>query len=103
MIWIVTRHTGAYQWVKEETELGQNTFENFTKVKTFDPTVIQDGDTVVGILPMHLACSVCSAGGRYFAITMDVPKNKRGSDLTVGQMKKFGAKLIEYRVHYGKQ
>ena len=86
----VTRHQGAIDWAIE------NGYQAAEKVSHFGSEVIEEGDTVLGVLPIHLACEVVSKGGRYFHLQMDVPAEARGKEFTAEDMKNYGATLQEY-------
>ena len=62
------------------------------------PTSIRPSDVVIGALPVHLVAEVCARGGRYLHLTMNVPPEARGRELTADDMKQFGARLEEYKV-----
>ena len=63
-----------------------------------DPQIIQAGDTVIGTLPIHLAAQVCARGGRYLHLSMEIPEEARGRELTVADLRQFGARLEAYQV-----
>jgi len=90
--YLVTRHVGAVEW------LAAQGFANVNHIPHFDPAQIQPGDQVVGTLPVHLAATVCGHGGRYYHLTLDIPAEARGRELTANDMRQFGARLEEYVV-----
>ncbi|WPL17218.1 putative CRISPR-associated protein, family [Thiorhodovibrio winogradskyi] len=63
-----------------------------------DPEIVQPGDLVAGSLPVNLAAEVCERGGRYLNLSLQLPANLRGVELSVEQMRACGACLEEYRV-----
>lgn len=71
--YLITRHPGARQWVQEE-------------------------GIVVGSLPVNLAAAVCARGGRYFHLSLELPLDWRGRELSPDDMRRFGARLEEFRV-----
>ena len=56
------------------------------------------GDVVIGTLPVHIVAEICARGGRYLHLTLDVPPQARGRELTADDMERFGARLEEYEV-----
>lgn len=88
----VSRHAGAIAWVMSK---GIKVDEVLSHL---DISCIEKGDVVVGILPVHLAEQVCSRGGRYLALTVDLPEDVRGSELTMENMNNYNANLHEYKV-----
>ena len=92
MIYFISRHKGALEWAQ------RNGFENAEVIAHFDPSVVRGGDIVIGTLPVHLAGQVCGKGGRYFHLSMSVPADRRGTEISADDMDEFGACLQEFRV-----
>ena len=90
--WFVTRHEGAREWAQRRG------IANVQMVSHLDTAAIRPGDVVIGTLPVHLAAEVCARGGRYWHLTMDVPSEARGRELTADDMERFGARLEEFEV-----
>jgi CRISPR-associated protein Csx16 len=88
----ITRHPGAREWA------GRQGFEIDQLVEHLDPADIRAGDTVLGSLPVNLAAEVCGRGGRYFHLTLPLPPEWRGRELSADDMERFGARLEEFRV-----
>jgi hypothetical protein len=45
-----------------------------------------------------LAAEVCTRGARFFNLSLDVPPEARGRDLSADDMERFGVRLEEYDV-----
>lgn len=90
--YFVTRHPGALDWAAGE---GLAVDVMLTHL---DPETIQPGDTVIGTLPIHLAAQVCQRGGRYLHLSLEIPPEQRGRELTAADLRPFGARLEAYRV-----
>lgn len=88
----VSRHPGALEWAAGE---GLTVDAVITHL---DPETIQPGDVVIGTLPIHLAARVCERGGRYLHLSLDLPPEQRGRELSATDLRRFGARLEEYRV-----
>lgn len=88
----VTRHPGAREWARNQG------FEIDVLVDHLDPATVRTGDQVLGSLPVNLAAEVCARGGRYFHLTLVLPAEWRGWELSAGDMERFGAKLEEFFV-----
>jgi len=89
--YFVTRHKGAVAWAKEqglEVEL----------LDHLDVEKLKAGDTVLGTLPVSIAAEVCALGCRYFHLTLNMPPELRGRELTAQDMDACGAVLEEYDV-----
>jgi len=96
-VWFVTRHPGAREWAAQ-----QGLHVDFF-VEHLDPSQVSPGDTVIGTLPLHLAAAVCEAGARLLHLSMDVPPDRRGQELTAEEMAAFGARLEEMTVTRSEQ
>ena len=88
----VSRHPGALDWAAGEGLTVDRV------VAHLDPETIQPGDVVIGTLPIHLAARVCERGGRYLHLSLELPPDWRGRELSAADLRRFGARLEEYRV-----
>lgn len=88
----VTRHPGALEWAEQQG------VEFDHHVAHLDPAAVQPGDTVIGSLPVHLAAQVCSRGGRYLNLSLDLPGKLRGRELDARTLVECGARLEEFKV-----
>lgn len=85
--WFISRHPGAIAWAAQQgLRIDQHTSH-------LDTTHIQRGDTVIGTLPVHLAAAVCSQGGRYFNLSLDLPAHWRGRELSAQELHACNARL----------
>ena len=95
--WFVTRHEGAKEWARRRGIRARF-------VDHLDVEAIRLGDVVMGVLPVSLAAEVCDRGARFFHLSVEVPPELRGRELTADEMERLGAELIEYEVRCkGKQ
>lgn len=90
--YLITRHPGAKQWAEEEGIIVDQLIDHL------DMAIVRPGDIVIGTLPVNLAAEVCARGGRYFHLSLDLPPEWRGRELTAEDMRGFGARIEEYRV-----
>lgn len=90
--YLITRHSGAIEWV------GRQGVRVDKLIAHLDPELIQAGDVVIGTLPVQLAAEVCSRGGRFFNLTLDVPPQFRGRELSADDLEVFGARLEAFEV-----
>jgi CRISPR-associated protein Csx16 len=88
----VTRHPGAVEWAARH---GLNVDR---KVVHLEPGDIQPGDVVIGSLPVHLAAAVCARGGQYFNLSLNLPEEARGRELTADDLDRYGARLERFHV-----
>ena len=89
--YFITRHKGAVNWAKQRGIDAQ-------LVRHLDTAMIRQGDKVLGTLPVAIAADVCARGGRYFHLTLKIPEDRRGDELSAADMENFGAELGEYFV-----
>ncbi len=88
----ISRHPGALDWATGEGIAVD------ARLAHLDPETIQPGDVVIGTLPIHLAARVCERGGRYLHLSLELPPEQRGRELSAADLRRFGARLEEYRV-----
>ena len=88
----ITRHPGAKDWAEQEG------FHIDELIEHLEVSSVQPGDRVLGSLPVNLAAKVCARGGRYFHLSLSLPQEWRGRELTADDMRRFGAGLEEFRV-----
>ena len=93
---IVTRHTATVEWIKS-TLLPS---DEVSVVAHYAPGMEDSFDYVVGILPMNYVADmyVRNPKIRYYQVSMEVPEEFRGKELTIEQMDKFHASLVPYYV-----
>lgn len=88
----VSRHPGAREWAAAEGVAVD------AAIAHLDPETVQPGDVVIGTLPIHLAARVCQRGGRYLHLSLELPPEWRGRELSAADLHRFGARLEAYRV-----
>lgn len=59
---------------------------------------MMDCSTVIGSLPVNLAAVVCQRGGRYLNLSVALPAELRGKELSADQLDQHGARLEEFRI-----
>lgn len=89
--WIITRHNGAIEWLKNHGIEGQH-------VSHLDIEQVSPGDTVIGTLPVNLAAKVCALQVHYWHLSLEVPFTWRGQELTAEQMDECGAALTIFHL-----
>jgi len=90
--WFVTRHPGAVEWAQRKG------LQIDRHVAHLDPASIAPGDTVIGVLPVNLAARVCERGARYFNLSLDLPAEARGRELSAEELEAYGAQIEGYEV-----
>lgn len=90
--YFITRHPGALEWAAQEGLTGAECIAHL------DLAHIGPGDRVIGTLPVNLAAEVCAKGARYLHLSLRLPAEARGTELSAEEMRRYGASLREYRI-----
>ncbi|MBK7542974.1 MAG: CRISPR-associated protein Csx16 [Candidatus Competibacteraceae bacterium] len=88
----ISRHPGALAWAAEEGIVVDR------QLAHLDAETVQPGDVVIGTLPVNLAARVCERGGRYLHLSLELPPDWRGRELSAADLRQIGARVREYRV-----
>ncbi len=88
----VSRHAGAVDWLAQQGFVAERTVPHLNLAE------IGAGDIVIGTLPAHLAADICALGARYVNLSLHLPADKRGVELTAADLTAYGAKLEELQV-----
>lgn len=91
-VWFVSRHPGAIEWARRQNL----TVDRW--VAHLDLAAVQPGDIVAGTLPVHLAAAVCARGARYLHLSLALPAEWRGRELSAAELERAGARLDAYDV-----
>lgn len=89
--YFISRHAGAIHWAKQQG------FDVDKQLHHFEPEITQKNDIIIGTLPINLVAEVCLRGGRYFHLSLDLPVEIRGKELSANDMEKYNARLEEYK------
>ncbi len=90
--YFIGRHAGTVAWIKRQPITIDVYKDNF------EPEDIKAGDIVIGTLPVHLAAAVCEKGATFVALTLDIPKEKRGLELTESEVIESNIRLCAFDV-----
>lgn len=91
-VYFITRHPGAVAWARQEgIDVDQ-------VIDHLDVTTIRPGDTIIGTLPVNLAAQVCARGASYLHLSLELPPEMRGKELTVEDMQRLGARLEAFHI-----
>ncbi len=88
----VSRHAGAVLWAKNHGIVVDQ------HVIHLQPEEVGTGDTVIGSLPVHLVAAICQRGAQYINLSMDLPRDLRGRELTAEEMERCAARLESFEV-----
>ncbi len=92
MNYLVSRHPGAIAWCQRQPLAIDAILPHL------DPALICAGDQVIGTLPLPMVAEVQRRGARYLHLSVPVPPELRGQELSAAQLEQLGAFLTEYRV-----
>lgn len=88
----ITRHPGARDWAEARGVAVDRWVDHL------DLDSVAPGDRVLGTLPVHLAAAVCERGARYVHLSLELPADLRGRELTGADMERLGARLEAFEV-----
>jgi len=90
--WFVSRHAGAIGWAKRQGLVIDRW------VAHLDPAAVAAGDTVIGTLPVNLAAEICKRGVRYLHLSLEVPAEWRGRELSADDLQVLAAHIEPFRI-----
>lgn len=91
--WFVSRHPGALHWMQQHGPA----FDHH--VAHLDLAQIQPGDCVIGTLPVNLAAQVCARDAAYWHLSLEMPAEARGRELSAPELLALGATLERFDIH----
>lgn len=90
--YFISRHPGAIEWAaRQRIPVDQHKAH-------LDPAMVQAGDTVIGSLPINLAAQVCAKGAAYWHLSLALPAELRGQELSADDMVRLGARVEQFTV-----
>lgn len=93
--YFITRHPGAIAWAQQQG------IKVDRQIAHLDMNLVKSGDTIIGSLPVNLAAEVCDKGASYIHLSLNVPEEWRGQELTAAQMAECRARLERYELKQG--
>lgn len=90
--YFVSGHQGAHEWARS-----QGLAIDFW-VNHLDINAPQSGDLVVGTLPINLVAVLNARGVRYLHLSLNLPKEWRGEELTAADLHEIDTSLREFLV-----
>jgi CRISPR-associated protein Csx16 len=88
----ITRHPGAIEWANRQQ------FKVDIQIPHLDPAQVQAGDTVIGTLPVNLAAQVCAKDAAYWHLSLALPANQRGQELSADELERLGAHIESFQI-----
>ena len=68
------------------------------RIDHLDPAIVKAGDIVIGSLPVNLAAQVCAAGAAYWHLSLELPAELRGQELSADDLERLGARLEAFDI-----
>jgi len=91
MIYLVTRHNGAIEWLRTKGYDG-------VAEPHLERDQIAGGNLYIGVLPIPMVKEILDAGSRFFLLVLpDLAFGQRGQEMTPEQMDRAGAHLLEVK------
>jgi len=97
---IVSRYPAAISFARSELErAGLLSGEPEVLPHLDESTLSQlgEGDIVAGVLPLPIVARLLGAGVRVFLISLNLPPEARGRELSIEEMRSYGACLLEVK------
>ena len=95
-IYLVSRHQGAVDWMRH---MGHHYDEHLTHLANYE--ALSAGDVVVGSLPINIVADLADHSVTYWHLSLYIPEQLRGVELSAEQLSTLDAKLEEYVVRRG--
>lgn len=91
--YFITRHAGAIQWAKLQQLKFDIHLEHLLNIDELNA-----GDVIIGTLPINLVAQLNERGVRYIHLSLEIPADLRGVELTAEQLQQCKASLEEFAV-----
>ena len=91
-VYFVSRHPGAIAWMKRQNIRVDAWFDHLTAES------VNEGDTVIGVLPIHLVARLCQKNVKFYALTMECSRQQRGQELNDEQLNQMSCHLTRFDV-----
>lgn len=59
---------------------------------------VEEGDTVIGVLPLHAAAKVCEKGAIFLALSIELTEEQRGRELSLQDLESIRCSLRRFDV-----
>ncbi|WP_435101149.1 CRISPR-associated protein Csx16 [Arhodomonas sp. AD133] len=89
--WIVSRHPGAIEWLRRRG------YRDAHHLAHLQWRRVAPGDVVIGNLPISLVAELGRRGIAYYHLTVPLPHERRGRELSADELEQLGACLQRYQ------
>ena len=90
--YFISRHPGAIEWAARQH------MQVDRRIDHLDPAIVRSGDTVIGTLPVNLAAQVCAKGAHYWHLSLGLPAEMRGLELSADDLERLNANIQQFFV-----
>lgn len=94
--YFITRHHGALDWAK-----ATNIDFDIHLTHLSDDILLNAGDIIIGTLPINIVYKINQMGVRYLHLSIEIPADLRGVELSHEQLLQCNASLQEFIVTTG--
>ena len=91
--YFISRHPGALEWAKQHHIHYDVHYPHLSRLD-----FLMEGDVVIGSLPINLVYILNLQGVRYQHLSLVIPQELRGVELSAQQLQQCQAKLEEFQV-----
>ncbi|WP_227430945.1 CRISPR-associated protein Csx16 [Psychrobacter sp. I-STPA6b] len=91
--YLLTRHVGAVKWMQA---MGHHYDKHLNHLASYDN--LAKGDTVIGSLPINIVADINQLGVKYVHLSLVIPEELRGVELSLEQLIRLEAKLETFSV-----
>ena len=90
--YFISRHPGAIEWARRQNMVVDQLMDHL------DLAIVKAGDVIIGSLPVNLAAQVCARGAAYWHLSLQLPAELRGQELSADDMVRLGARIEQFTV-----
>lgn len=91
--YFVSRHQASIDWMKQQSIQVDQWLTHLD-----DETKLKSGDRVIGTLPIQIVERLCKNSVEYIHLSINIPAEWRGLELSPKQLAECSPKLTAYRV-----
>ncbi len=92
-ILLISRHPGAVEWLQQYAP-----FQPDAVYAHLSLNQVQAGDIVIGTLPIQTAAKIIEKGAQYWHLSIELPQNLRGRELSLAEMKQLPVQLDQFSI-----
>ena len=90
--YFISRHPGAIEWAARQNMVVDQLMDHL------DLAIVKAGDVIIGSLPVNLAAQVCARGASYWHLSLQLPVELRGQELSADDMERLSAQVEPFDI-----